>query len=226
MTVDGYADGDGVAHFAFGGCGYFDSEVAEVDGELGLDLEDVPFEPGALGGRAFFEMFDFDICFDRLGDSVHGEFPGDGIGIAFDEFYGCCFKRDGFELCGVEPVGAAHVLVAEVDSGVDAGGIDDNFAGASALSGVKLEVASDFIGSSGEGFEIGSGFDLGDLLGLVAGSDFEVDGRGVCGTKCGEGEEGCDDLVELFHGLVPVVSQWELPLSKRHVLKIGSVVPC
>lgn len=226
MTVNGHADGDGVADFAFGGSGDFDSEVAEVDVELGFDLENVPFEPGALGGRAFFEVLDFDIGLDRLGDAVHREFPSDGIGIAFDELDGRGFKGDGFELSGVEPVRAAHVLVAEVDSGVDAGGIDDDFAGAGSFGWVEFEVSGDFVGASGESFEIGSGFNLGDLLGLVAGSDFEVDGGGVCGSKCGEGEEGCDDLVELFHGLVPVLSQRELHLSKRHVLKSGSVVPC
>lgn len=226
MTVDGHADGDGVADLTFGGSGDFDTEVAEVHVELGFDLENVPFEPGALCGRAFFEVLDFDIGLDRLGDSVHGEFPGDGIGIAFDEFYGCCFKRDGFELSGVEPVGAAHVLVAEVDSGVDAGGINDDFAGAGSFGWVEFEVSSDFVGASSESFEIGSGFNLGDLLGLVSSSNFEVDGGSVCGTKCGKGEESCDDLVELFHILVPVVSQWELPLSKRHVLESGSLVPC
>jgi hypothetical protein len=224
LTVDSHADGDGVADFAFGGGRNFDSEVAEVDVEFGFDLEDVAFEPCALGGRAFFEVLDFDIGFDRLGDTMHGEFPRDGIGVAFDELDGCCFKRDGFELCGVEPVRAAHVLVAEVDSGVDAGGIDDDFAGASALGGVEFEVTGDFVGAPGEGFEVSSGFDLGDLLSLVSGSDFEINRSGVCGAKSGKGEEGCDDFVEMFHGLVPVVSQKELPLSKRYVLKSSSVV--
>lgn len=226
MTVDSHADGDGVADLSFGGGWDFDAEVAEVHVELGFNLEDIAFETGTLGRRAFFEVLDFDVGLDCLGDSVHGEFPGDGIGIAFDELDGRCFKRDGFELSGVEPVGAAHVLVTEVDSGVDAGGINDDFAGAGSFGRVEFEVSSDFVGTSGESFEIGSGFDLGDLLGLVSSSNFEVDGCGVCGSKCGEGEKGCDDFVELFHSLVPVVSQRELPLSKRYVLKVSSVVLC